>query len=158
MSTDRGIYLPHDGFPLGFNTELGHPPMDYRALQRMVGGLIEATYPDIGGDEHQLTVWLNEESRILSQSPNRWASSLVHESYGYPMLGDGVLLSTDELGESVGLDEREFEWISGRLDRAAPSWYQAQGVAPVSDTLTFSFTWQEVHMMTMEKRAIEEQT
>lgn len=82
-------------------------------LQEGVGGLIEAL--DISRDENgrRITLWLNEEGKMIGLTP---AIALTDDDRVLDVvMGPVVFTAVDSEGESVGLNEDEIETIQRRI-------------------------------------------
>jgi hypothetical protein len=80
-------------------------------LQQGVGGLVQAV--DLS---ERLTMWLNEEGKVLGQAHNPYGQLFwdklfgVHTDY---IVGDVVISGgTDEDGNTLGLTEQQVEWVT----------------------------------------------
>jgi hypothetical protein len=75
------------------------------SLQRYVGGYIELVRIAPGID-----LYVNEEAILRRMPPNRIFST--HWGQNVPILGDAVLVASNDEGETVGLtDEQAAEWL-----------------------------------------------
>lgn len=85
-------------------------------LQAGVGGLVQAV--DLS---QRLTLWLNEEGKVLGQAHNPYGQFFWDKLYGAHtdyIVGDIVISGgTDGHGDTLGLTEEQVEWVTYFLDR-----------------------------------------
>ncbi len=92
------------------------PTLD--ALQGAVGGWIQAV--DLSD---RLTLWVNEEGKMVGLPHNRYAQLLWDEAYGEHtdyIVGNAVITGgSDEDGETVSLDDESIAAVKARIGLAA---------------------------------------
>jgi hypothetical protein len=137
ISKSRFVFLPYDSFPMGF-TYLKNET--YPMLRELVGGGIEAVYPEIG--ESEVTIFAHSEGRYMTPWRNELFTKLAWPSYGYDMVGDGVLCSATQMGETCGLGDLELERMRFRAGGAL-------------DEISFDFTFDEVVEVRNGRRSID---
>lgn len=85
-------------------------------LQAGVGGLVQAV--DLS---QRLTLWLNEEGKVLGQAHNPYGQFFWDKLYGAHtdyIVGDIVISGgTDGHGDTLGLTEQQVEWVMYFVDR-----------------------------------------
>lgn len=85
-------------------------------LQAGVGGLVQAV--DLS---QRLTLWLNEEGKVLGQAHNAYGQFFWDKLYGAHtdyIVGDIVISGgTDQDGDTLGLTEQQVEWVMYFVDR-----------------------------------------
>lgn len=88
---------------------------DLKGLQDIVGGYVEAM--DLGsvGDGRRVTLWLNEEGKLHDLPPN--FGVVQQDENGNLFLvdivmGDVIITSSDDKGETVGLNDLEVELVN----------------------------------------------
>ena len=85
-------------------------------LQQAVGGLVQAV--DLS---QRLTMWLNEEGKVLGQAHNPYGQLFWDKLYGAHtdyIVGDIVISGgTDGNGDTLGLTEQQVEWVMYFVDR-----------------------------------------
>ncbi len=85
-------------------------------LQGAVGGLVQAV--DLS---ERLTMWLNEEGKVLGQAHNPYGQFFWDKLYGAHtdyIVGDVVISGgTDEDGNTLGLTEQQVEWVTYFVNR-----------------------------------------
>lgn len=85
-------------------------------LQQGVGGLVQAV--DLS---QRLTMWLNEEGKVLGQAHNPYGQFFWDKLYGAHtdyIVGDIVISGgTDGNGDTLGLTEQQVEWVMYFVDR-----------------------------------------
>ena len=85
-------------------------------LQAGVGGLVQAV--DLS---QRLTLWLNEEGKVLGQAHNPYGQFFWDKLYGAHtdyIVGDIVISGgTDGHGDTLGLTEQQIEWVMYFVDR-----------------------------------------
>ena len=85
-------------------------------LQAGVGGLVQAV--DLS---QRLTLWLNEEGKVLGQAHNAYGQFFWDKLYGAHtdyIVGDIVISGgTDGHGDTLGLTEQQVEWVMYFVDR-----------------------------------------
>jgi hypothetical protein len=85
-------------------------------LQQGVGGLVQAV--DLS---QRLTLWLNEEGKVLGQAHNPYGQFFWDKLYGAHtdyIVGDIVISGgTDGNGDTLGLTEQQVEWVMYFVDR-----------------------------------------
>jgi hypothetical protein len=85
-------------------------------LQSAVGGLVQAV--DL---TQRLTMWLNEEGKVLGQEHNPYGQFFWDKLYGAHtdyIVGDIVITGgTDEEGDTLGLTDEQVEWVTYFIDR-----------------------------------------
>jgi hypothetical protein len=86
----------------------------YKMLSDAVGGYIEALTLGVVEGERRVTVWLNEEGKLNNLPPN---FALVEGENIYDIvMGDIIITSTDDEGETVGLTDKEIEFVRERFN------------------------------------------
>lgn len=120
MSAIVGIFIPHDGFPQ--QVELDPEVSSLTQLQAAVGGSVEAV-----GLDQDWTAWMNDEALIYGLPVNIFVTHLLRFAYGYPLLGDALLLGSNRRGEEASLPKRvtdqvrHLHWlVTGTTLPAAP--------------------------------------
>jgi hypothetical protein len=100
----------------GWVTKLDLSTEPLATLQQGVGGLVQAV--DLS---ERLTLWLNEEGKVLGQAHNPYGQFFwdklfgVHTDY---IVGDVVISGgTDEDGNTLGLTEQQVEWVTYFVNR-----------------------------------------
>ena len=100
----------------GWVTKLDLSTEPLATLQQGVGGLVQAV--DLS---ERLTMWLNEEGKVLGQAHNPYGQFFwdklfgVHTDY---IVGDIVISGgTDEDGNTLGLTEQQVEWVTYFVNR-----------------------------------------
>jgi hypothetical protein len=100
----------------GWVTKLDLSTEPLATLQQGVGGLVQAV--DLS---ERLTMWLNEEGKVLGQAHNPYGQFFwdklfgVHTDY---IVGDIVISGgTDEDGNTLGLTEQQVEWVMYFVNR-----------------------------------------
>lgn len=92
------------------------PTLD--GLQASVDGWVQAV--DLSGT---LTLWVNEEGKMVGLPHNRYAQILWDEAYGEGtdyIVGNAVLTGgTDEDGNTLGLDDETIATVKARVGLAA---------------------------------------
>jgi len=111
MNPYRYLVLEHDLIdPIPMHTS---ERLTYEQMRKLVGGTIEATYPllwvsgklrEEAGDGP--LIWMGEEARMTNPYTNYTATAMNRKSYGYNMVGDGVVTSSEDR------DDGDFEGIS----------------------------------------------
>jgi hypothetical protein len=85
-------------------------------LQQGVGGLVQAV--DLS---ERLTMWLNEEGKVLGQAHNPYGQFFWDKLYGAHtdyIVGDIVISGgTDADGNTLGLTEQQVEWVMYFVNR-----------------------------------------
>ncbi len=85
-------------------------------LQGAVGGLVQAI--DL---TERLTLWLNEEGKVLGQAHNPYAQYFWDKMFGAHtdyMVGDVVFTGgTDDNGNTLGMTEDVVEWLLFFIDK-----------------------------------------
>lgn len=85
-------------------------------LQAGVGGLVQAV--DLS---QRLTLWLNEEGKVLGQEHNPYGQFFWDKLFGAHtdyIVGDIVITGgTDEDGDTLGLTDEQVEWVTYFIDR-----------------------------------------
>lgn len=85
-------------------------------LQQGVGGLVQAV--DLS---QRLTMWLNEEGKVLGQEHNPYGQFFWDKLYGAHtdyIVGDIVISGgTDGNGDTLGLTEQQVEWVTYFVNR-----------------------------------------
>lgn len=88
------------------------------ALQGAVGGWVQAV--ELSGS---LTLWVNEEGKMVGLPHNRYAQALWNDVYGEGtdyIVGNAVLTGgTDEHGGTLGLDDESIAKVKARVGLAA---------------------------------------
>jgi hypothetical protein len=100
----------------GWVTKLDISTEPLATLQGAVGGLVQAV--DLS---ERLTMWLNEEGKVLGQAHNPYGQFFwdklfgVHTDY---IVGDIVISGgTDKHGDTLGLTEQQVEWVMYFVNR-----------------------------------------
>jgi hypothetical protein len=97
-------------------TELDLSTETLAQLQEAVGGLVQAI--DL---TERLTLWLNEEGKLLEQAHNPYAQYFWDKMFGaYTdyMVGDVVFTGgTDEQGATLGLTDEQVNWVLYFVDK-----------------------------------------
>jgi hypothetical protein len=92
------------------------PTLD--ALQAAVGGWVQAV--DL---TDTLTLWVNEEGKMVGLPYNPYAQALWNDTYGRGtdyLVGNAVITGgTDEDGETLGLDDESIAAVKARIGLAA---------------------------------------
>jgi len=85
-------------------------------LQQGVGGLVQAV--DLS---ERLTLWLNEEGKVLGQAHNPYGQFFWDKLFGAHtdyIVGDIVISGgTDGNGDTLGLTEQQVEWVMYFVNR-----------------------------------------
>lgn len=88
------------------------------ALQGAVGGWVQAV--DL---TDALTLWVNEEGKMVGLPHNRYAQALWDDAYGEGtdyIVGNAVLTGgVDEHGDTLGLDDESIATVKARVGLAA---------------------------------------
>ncbi len=91
-------------------TELDLSTNALAQLQEAVGGLVQAI--DL---TERLTLWCNEEGKLLEQAHNPYAQYFWDKTFGaYTdyMVGDVVFTGgTDDSGNTLGLTDEQVDWV-----------------------------------------------
>lgn len=84
-------------------------PVNLGPLQCIVGGNIEFIVPSSQVTEHHpfISIFGNEEARILNHPENPRMTTALRDVYGYSMLGTFVITSADSMGNTIALDDSE---------------------------------------------------
>jgi hypothetical protein len=100
----------------GWVTKLDLSTEPLATLQQGVGGLVQAV--DLS---QRLTLWLNEEGKVLGQAHNPYGQFFWDKLYGAHtdyIVGDVVISGgTDEDGNTLGLTEQQVEWVMYFVNR-----------------------------------------
>ena len=100
----------------GWVTKLDISTEPLVTLQAGVGGLVQAI--DLS---QRLTMWLNEEGKVLGQAHNPYGQFFWDKLYGAHtdyIVGDIVISGgTDGHGDTLGLTEQQVEWVMYFVDR-----------------------------------------
>jgi hypothetical protein len=94
----------------GWVTQLDISTEPLATLQAGVGGLVQAV--DLS---QRLTMWLNEEGKVLGQAHNPYGQFFWDKLYGAHtdyIVGDIVISGgTDDNGNTLGMTEDAVEWL-----------------------------------------------
>lgn len=85
----------------------------YLLLSDTVGGMIECVHIGLGID-----MWLNEEGKILDLPYNPTATGFFWTAYGFMsdvIMGDVILTGSDGMGETIGLNQEQMDWLNDGL-------------------------------------------
>jgi hypothetical protein len=99
----------------GQEPEVREIESDYKAMQALVGGMLEVLFLD----GHSVSLYFNEEGRLTGLPLNRWVP--VPHVGTFDILGPMFVSAIDDEGSDVGLTDEQIEtWMA-----AARSWRRA---------------------------------
>jgi hypothetical protein len=95
-----------------------HDSFDHtlKNMQGVVGGYLEAITLDSVVEGREVTVWLNEEGKLEQLKPN--FAIIRKESLQLldVVVGDVLITSCDDEGNTVGLNDEELELVKFKFD------------------------------------------
>lgn len=86
----------------------------YDMLREAVGGWIECVRI-----RHDIDMWLNEEGKLNGLERNNFATALFWDAFGFMsdiIVGDVIFTSSNEEGETIGLNGDQVTYLRGWLD------------------------------------------
>lgn len=136
---NRYIMAMAEGLVFGFHSE---HEIELKVWQRLVGGLIEITYPF----KHELAVGICwEEARLFGSPVNRLATLVHGSSYGYSMVGDFLFAGDTPSGDFTGLSDTAIGLINS-----------AGGLAGLPVVASFHLTLRDAMEVVDERRASQD--
>jgi hypothetical protein len=113
MAEIKVVILRVDSKEMEINDSFDHT---LKNMQSVVGGYLEAIRLGSVVEGREITIWLNEEGKLEQLEPN---FAIVRKK-GLELLdvvvGDVLITSCDDEGNTVGLNDEELELVKSKFD------------------------------------------